>query len=41
MLDEIGVEAEATRDDPIPEGIVWTRPKSKPSPMTAGSQLPR
>lgn len=26
MLDRIGAEAEATKDDPMPEGTVWTRP---------------
>jgi hypothetical protein len=26
MIDRIGAEAEATKDDPMPEGTVWTRP---------------
>lgn len=26
MLDEIVAESEATKDDPMPEGTVWTRP---------------
>lgn len=26
MLDRIRAEAETTSDDPMPEGIVWTRP---------------
>ena len=26
MLDQMGAEAEATKDNPMPEGTVWNRP---------------